>query len=189
MKTELGKWKPFKFLRRATADKPSREASSPNVPAPKDRPPDWPDVSRLFSGEPWRAMSEFLHEPFAGFSGLDRWFGDFSSSRFQPRIDVVDDGTALRITAELPGMDREDLQTTIEDGALVLRGEKKQDIRSEENGCYRLERAYGAFMRSIPLPDGVDLDHVEAKFDRGVLTLRLPKTGASQSAVRKIDVK
>ena len=134
-------------------------------------------------------MGEFLHEPFAAFGGLDRWFGDFSSSRFQPRIDVVDDGTALRITAELPGMDREDLQTTIEDGALVLRGEKKQDIRSEENGCYRLERAYGAFMRSIPLPDGVDLDHVEANFDRGVLTLRLPKTGSSQSAVRKIEVK
>ncbi len=69
-------------------------------------------------------------------------------------------------------MDREHLQTTIEDGALVLPGEKKQDIRSEENGCYRLERAYGAFMRSIPLPDGVDLDHVEASFDQGVLTLR-----------------
>ncbi|KAI3597223.1 hypothetical protein D8I24_6889 (plasmid) [Cupriavidus necator H850] len=91
--------------------------------------------------------------------------GDFSSSRFQPRIDVVDDGTALRITAELPGMDR------------------------EENGCYRLERAYGAFMRSIPLPDGIDLDHIDAKFERGVLTLRLPKTGSSQSAEKKIEVK
>ncbi|MFP3802689.1 Hsp20/alpha crystallin family protein, partial [Paraburkholderia sp. SIMBA_027] len=87
-----------------------------------------------------------------GVSGLDRWFGDFSSSRFQPRIDVVDDGDALRITAELPGMDRENLQTSIEDGVLVLRGEKKQDTRSEENGCYRLERSYGAFTRMIPLP-------------------------------------
>ena len=102
---------------------------------------------------------------------------------------MVDDGEALRITAELPGMDREDLQTTIEDGALLLRGEKKQDIRSEENGSYRLERAYGAFMRSIPLPDGVDVDHVDAKFERGLLTLRLPKTGSSQPAVRKIEVR
>ncbi|TDF62131.1 Hsp20/alpha crystallin family protein [Cupriavidus sp. L7L] len=117
-----------------------------------------------------------------------RWFGDFSSSRFQPRIDVVDDGSSLRITAELPGMDREDLQTSIEDAPLVLRGEKTQDVQREENGCYRLERAYGAFMRSIPLPDGVDLDHIDAKFDRGILTLRLPKTGARQSAVRKIEV-
>ncbi|MCY1285832.1 Hsp20/alpha crystallin family protein [compost metagenome] len=191
MKTELGKWNPFKFLRRTTAEKPSRASrdESSNVAVPRHGLPDSPDVSRYFSGDPWRAMSEFLHEPFAGFSGLDRWFGDFSSSRFQPRIDVVDDGAALRITAELPGMDREDVQTSIEDGALVLRGEKKQDIRSEENGCYRLERAYGAFMRSIPLPDGLDLDHVEAKFERGLLTLRLPKSGSPPPAVRKIEVK
>jgi HSP20 family protein len=191
MKTELGKWNPFKFLRRTTADKPSRASGdeSSNVSVPKHGLPDWPDVSRYFSGDPWRAMSEFLHEPFAGFCGLDRWFGDFSSSRFQPRIDVVDDGAALRITAELPGMDREDVQTSIEDGALVLRGEKKQDTRSEENGCYRLERAYGAFMRSIPLPDGLDLDHVDAKFERGLLTLRLPKSSSPPPAVRKIDVK
>ncbi|WP_454743444.1 Hsp20/alpha crystallin family protein [Cupriavidus necator] len=188
MKTDLGRWNPFKFLRRTAADKPS-EHESTNAPAPRHWAPEWPDVSRVFSGDPWRAMSEFLHEPFAGFSGLDRWFGDFSSSRFQPRIDVVDDGATLRITAELPGMDREDVQTTIEEGALVLRGEKKQDIRSEENGCYRLERAYGAFMRSIPLPDGLDLDHADARFERGLLTLRLPKSGSPPAAIRKIDVK
>ncbi len=77
---------------------------------------------------------------------------------------------------------------TIEDGALVLRGEKKQDIRSEENGCYRLERAYGAFMRSIPLPEGLDLDHIEARFERGLLTLRLPKSSSPPPPVRKIEV-
>jgi HSP20 family protein len=134
-------------------------------------------------------MGEWLHDPFAGSSGLDRWFGDFSSSRFQPRIDVVDDGDELRITAELPGMDRGDLQTSIEDGVLVLRGEKKQDTRSEENGCYRLERAYGAFTRTIPLPDGIDTDKVDAKFDNGVLTLRLPKPASARSAVKKIEIK
>jgi len=63
---------------------------------------EWPDVSRLFSSDPWRGDGELLHESFAGVGGLDRWFGDFSSSRFQPRIDVVDDGDALRVTAELP---------------------------------------------------------------------------------------
>lgn len=187
MKTELGKWNPFKFLRKSTADVQSR-GEPPDLPAPKHWSPDRLDASDLFSGDPWRAMGEFLHEPMAGFRGLDRWFGDFSSSRFQPRIDVVDDGSTLRITAELPGMDREDLETTIEEGALVLRGEKKQDIRSEESGCYRLERAYGYFMRSIPLPDGVDIENVEAKFDQGVLTLQFPKLSSSQPVVRKIQV-
>ena len=186
MKTEL-KWNPFKFLRKTSADKPAANEAPGTVP-PRHRVPEWTDVSRFFSGDPWRAMSDFLHEPLANFSGLDRWFGDFSSSRFQPRIDVVDDGAALRVTAELPGMEREEVQISIEDGALVLRGEKKQDVQTEESGCYRLERAYGAFMRSIPLPDGLDLDNVEARFNQGVLTLRLPKSDTSSSSVRKINI-
>jgi HSP20 family protein len=188
MNTDLSKWNPFKFLRKTQTEK-TGEQSSTNAPTSKHWLAEWPDVSRFFSSDPWRAMGDFLHDPFAGVSGLDRWFGDFSSSRFQPRIDVVDDGDALRITAELPGMDRENLQTSIEDGVLVLRGEKKQDTRSEENGCYRLERSYGSFTRTIPLPEGVDVDKVDAKFDKGVLTLRLPKTASAGSAVRKIEIK
>jgi HSP20 family protein len=86
----------------------------------------WPDIPRFFSREPWRAVEEFFHDPFAGRGVLERWFGDFSSSHFQPRIDVVDEGRVLRVTAELPGMDREDLNVTVEDGALVLRGEKNR---------------------------------------------------------------
>jgi HSP20 family protein len=187
MNTDLQKWNPFKFLRR-TGDKPDTSGKG-SAPAVRHLSSDWPDFSRLFSGDPWRTMGDFFHDPFAGFGALDRWFGDYTPSRFQPRIDVVDDGEALRVTAELPGVDREDLQTSIENRALVLRGEKKQDVRSEENGCYRLERAYGAFMRTIPLPEDVDVDRVDARFDKGVLTLRIPKTGASKSAVRKIEIK
>ncbi|MFM0011782.1 Hsp20/alpha crystallin family protein [Paraburkholderia sediminicola] len=188
MNTDLSKWNPFKFLRKAQTEK-SGEQSSSGTPTSKQWLAEWPDVSRLFSSDPWRVIGEMLHDPFAGVGGLDRWFGDFSSSRFQPRIDVVDDGDALRITAELPGMDREDLQTSIEEGVLVLRGEKKQDTRSEENGCYRLERSYGSFTRTIPLPDGVDVDKVDAKFDKGVLELRLPKSASARSAVRKIEIR
>ncbi len=70
-----------------------------------------------------------------------------------------------------------------------LRGEKKLDKRSEEKGCYRLERAYGAFMRTIPLPEDVDVDKVDAKFENGVLTLRMAKTGTSKSSARKIEIK
>ena len=191
MNPDLKKWNSFKFARRTgkTGDGPDANDTSGPLPF-RLWPPEWPDVSRLFSGDPWRTMGEFFHDPFANAGTPERWFGDFSPSRFQPRIDVVDDGEALRITAEMPGMDRTDVQTSIEGGALVLRGQKKQDIRSEENGCFRLERAYGAFMRTIPLPDDVDVDRVDAKFDQGVLTLRLPKTGSSESPfVRHIEIK
>lgn len=187
MKTEVGKWNPFKFLRKSSGTE-ERGSQAAETPAPRHRLTDFPDVSRLFSIEPWRAMGGLLQEPFASFPGLDRWFGDYSSARFQPRIDVVDDGSVLRVTAELPGMERNEVQTTIEDGALVLRGEKRQDAETEENGCYRLERAYGAFMRSVPLPDGLDFDHVDARFANGVLTIRFPKIDRPSSSIRKIDI-
>ncbi|WP_429290757.1 Hsp20/alpha crystallin family protein [Paraburkholderia sp. CI3] len=186
MNTDPKKWNPFKFLRGAAR---KSDADSPESPPANEqwRAP-WPDIPRLFAREPWRALEEFFHDPFAGRGALERWFGDFSSSRFQPRIDVVDEGKVLRVTAELPGMEREDLSVSVEDGAIVLRGEKKQDVRSEEDGCYRLERAYGSFMRTIPMPENADPGHALAKFDNGVLTLTVPKSEPARSTSRTIDI-
>jgi HSP20 family protein len=67
-------------------------------------------------------------------------------------------------------------------------GEKRQDVHSEEDGCYRLERAYGTFTRAIPMPENADPDHALAKFDKGVLTLTVPKHEALRSASRTIDI-
>ena len=174
MNNDLGKWNPFKFLRgtRRRSDADSAEGSLAN------------DQWRA----PWRAVEEFLHDPFAGPGVLERWFGDFSSSRFRPRIDVVDEGPVPRITAELPGMEREDLNVTVEDGALVLRGKKKQDVRSAESGCYRLERDHGSFVRTIPMREDADPDHTLAKFDNGVLTLTIPKTETLRTTGRTIEI-
>ena len=186
MNTDLKKWNPFKFLR-GSGRKP--DADSPQSPSASDPwHAGWPDIARLFSRDPWRTMEDLFHDPFAARGALERWFGDFSSSRFQPRIDVVDEGKILRVTVELPGMEREDLRISVEDGALVLRGEKKQDVHSEEDGCYRLERAYGAFTRTIPMPEDVDPERALAKFDKGVLTLTVPKQEALRSASRTIDI-
>ena len=69
-----------------------------------------------------------------------------------------------------------------------MRGEKKQDVRSEEDGCYRLERAHGSFVRTIPMPENADPDHALAKFDNGVLTLTVPKSQPSRAAGRTIDI-
>ncbi|MXN75322.1 Hsp20 family protein [Burkholderia sp. 4701] len=186
MNTDLKKWNPFKFLRGAVRKSDAEDQESPQTGEPWRA--SWPDIPRLLSREPWRAVEEFFHDPFAGRSALERWFGDFSSSRFQPRIDVVDEGPVLRVTAELPGMERDDLKVSVEDGAIVLRGEKKQDVRSEENGCYRLERAHGSFMRTIPMPENADPDRTLAKFDNGVLTLTVPKSEPARSTSRTIDI-
>jgi HSP20 family protein len=186
MNTDLKKWNPFKLVRSAGRKSDADGAQSPLASEPsRDR---FPDVSRLFSGDPWRTMEDFFHESLAARGTLDRWFGDFSPSRFQPRIDVVDEGKILRVSVELPGMEREDLTVSVEDGALVLRGEKKQDVHSEEDGCYRLERAYGAFTRTIPMPEYADPQHALAKFDKGILTLTVPKQEPPRSTSHTIEI-
>lgn len=186
MNTDPKKWNPFKFLRGA-GRKPEADGEQSSPDSETSHVP-WPDIWRLFPRDPRRVMEDFFHDPFAARGALERWFGDFSSSRFQPRIDVVDEGKILRVTAELPGMEREDLNVSVEDGALVLRGEKKQDVHSEEDGCYRLERAYGTFTRRIPMPENADPEHALAKFDNGVLTLTVPKQEPPRSASRTIDI-
>jgi HSP20 family protein len=191
VKLDLSRWNPFKFLRKTPEEKRTAHSSSALMASMADPwPAPLPELPRLFSmSDPFRMMQGMLRDPFAGFGQPDRWFGDFSPSVFEPRIDVVDDGDALRITAELPGMDRQDVQIQIEDDCLVLQGEKRLESKSEEKGSYRLERAFGSFMRVIPLPDGVDVDRADAKFDKGVLTVRLPKLAAEKSSVRRIEIK
>ncbi|HEY2024501.1 Hsp20/alpha crystallin family protein [Paraburkholderia sp.] len=183
MNTDPKKWNPFKFLR-----SPARKSEADSAPASEQWRAAWADISRLLPRDSWRAVEEFFHDPFAGRGALERWFGDFSSSQFQPRIDVVDEGKVLRVTVELPGMERDDLTVSVEDGALVLRGEKKQDVHSEEDGCYRLERAYGTFVRAIPMPEEADPDRALARFDRGVLTLTVPKQERPRAASRTIEI-
>jgi HSP20 family protein len=189
MKLDLSKWNPFKFFRKTPEEKRAESSSSTALATTAGTmPATWPEPSRPLMAEPFRMMQELLRDPLAGFGQLDRWFGDFSPGVFQPRIDVVDDGDALRITAELPGIDRQDVEIMVEDDALVLRGEKKLESKTEEKGCYRLERAFGSFQRVIPLPDGVDVDRAEACFENAVLTVRIPKMAVEKSNVRRLEI-
>jgi HSP20 family protein len=182
MKLNLRQWNPFKFFRKTPEDKRAEPSSSTALATTEGhRSTAWPASSR-------RLMQELLRDPWAGMGALEHWFGDFSPSVFQPRIDVVDDGAALRISAELPGMDREDVEIRVDDDVLVLRGEKHLESQTEDQGCYRLERAFGRFERVIPLPDGVDVEQAEARFDKAVLTIRLPKVAAEPPTGRRLEI-
>jgi HSP20 family protein len=188
MKLDLSKWNPFKFNRGATAQQQEQQSAPSN---PQVGAGGFGDMQRLLDAtDPFRVIQGVLRDPFAALGQTDRWFGNFSASVFQPRIDVVDDGEAIRITAELPGMDKQDLEVLVEDEFLVLRGEKKLESKNEEKGCYRVERSFGSFQRVLPLPDGVDVARADAKFDKGVLTLRLPKTPTGKAgSARKLEIK
>ena len=134
-----------------------------------------------------RLMQDMLQDPLAGFGQLDRWFGDFSPRRFEPRLDVVDQAQPVsnrriaRHGARGCGANS---------GRRRARAawREKVEAQSEEAGCYRLERAYGRFQRLIPLPDGVDVDKVEATFAKGVLTIQVPKAATGKPRGRRLQI-
>lgn len=95
---------------------------------------------------------------------------------FGPAVDVVDDGDALRVAAELPGLTTEDFRVEVDAGRLFLRGEKRIQREERRGGVYLSESRYGSFNRIVPLPCEVKAGEAEAVFRDGVLELRLPKT-------------
>ena len=92
-----------------------------------------------------------------------------------PPVDIYDSGShELVIKAELPDMSKEDIDITVENNMLTLRGEKKMDSSIKEEHCHRIERTYGSFSRAFSLPTTVDSSRVSADYKNGVLTIKLP---------------
>jgi HSP20 family protein len=105
-----------------------------------------------------------------------------------PRVDVYETEAEYVVKADVPGVTKDDLDVTVHEDVLMLKGETKHDEEINEEGYVRRERRYGRFERSIPLPGGVKPDDVKASFKDGVLEVRLPKTEPSEPAGTKIDI-
>lgn len=105
-----------------------------------------------------------------------------------PCVDETEDETSYRVSVELPGIDPQDVEVTVDDGVLTIRGEKKQEEESREKNVYRRERAYGSFRRTLALPGGVDESAAKATFDKGVLTVDLPKSEEARQKARRIEI-
>lgn len=177
--TDLKTWSPFRFLR--------HEKNHDRTPARAGNcsPRGFAD----FRGEVERMIERVWSDPFASLETPDRWFGDFRQGAFTPKLDVTDDKDALRVAVEIPGVELKDLDLECQDGLLTIKGEKRHEETKKEEGCYRTERSYGWFQRTVPLPAEVDASKAEAKFDKGVLTIRLPKTERAKAQTTKIAVK
>jgi HSP20 family protein len=115
------------------------------------------EVNRLFD-------TFFGGRPTNG--GLRRWV---------PAMDLVETDDQLVLKADLPGLDREDVNIEVKDGVLTVGGERKAEHEERADGFYRVERAFGAFSRSMSLPQQVDAERISASFDKGVLEVRIPK--------------
>ena len=95
---------------------------------------------------------------------------------FSPYIDVTETKGSIMITAELPGMDKKDIDVCVHDGVLTVSGEKRIGRQKKGTDCHQMERSYGCFSRSMCLPDTVDSKKMKTVFRNGILTLTLPKT-------------
>lgn len=108
---------------------------------------------------------------------------------FAPRLDISDTDKEISIAAELPGLEPEDIHISMDHNTLTISGEKRAGKEEKDKRFYRVERSYGSFQRSIPLPDEIDEDKIDATFKRGVLRVKLPKTQAAQKRSKRIAIK
>lgn len=106
-----------------------------------------------------------------------------------PAVDVKESEKAFSIAAELPGMTEKDIEITLSGDILSIKGEKSEEREEKGRNVYLSERRFGSFQRSFALPDGVDRDKIEAAFDKGVLTVTLPKTADAMKGKRKVEIK
>jgi HSP20 family protein len=118
-----------------------------------------------------QAFSRDVDRLFDAFFGADREQG----RRWVPPVDLVEAEDHFVLKADLPGLSEDDVNVEVQDGTLAISGERHAEHESHEHGWYRLERSFGSFHRSLTLPDGVDADAISARFENGVLEVRIPK--------------
>jgi len=159
---------------------------------------------------PWRGRSGLRHGEREQEHPLDVFYRDFDRlfENFRrgldfpmfgrngvpfgavvPTMDVTEDEERIRVAVELPGMDEKDVEVVLSNNVLTIKGEKRVETEETEKPYAYMERSYGSFRRSIPLDFEVVTDKIDATFDKGVLTIELPKTAEAKKAYKKIPVR
>jgi len=131
-------------------------------------------------------MSRIFDEAFNDFLAPVDSTDESLGSDWLPPVDILEDDTKLFFTVEMPGLDRDDVEITLEDQVLTLRGERKFERDEEKNNYHRIERAYGTFSRSFRLPTNVDTGSAKASFNNGLLTIDLPKS--EEAKPKKLEI-
>ncbi len=150
-----------------------------------------------FSG---RSLAQGGADPFSALQReLNRVFDEAYSGRAGAasmpaaanvlKLDVKEDDKAFHVTADMPGMEEKDVEVTFDDGLLTIRGERRFERDEKKDTWHVVERSWGSFARQLSLPANVNAEAIEAKFDKGVLTVLLPKQPEAQSKAKKIEVK
>ena len=143
--------------------------------------------------DPIQALASDINRAFEGFwrtfdlpmlAGAD--FGPFASA--VPRVDIRETAKEVEVIAELPGMTEADVDVSVADGMLTIRGERQAERESEEKGYVLRERSFGQIERVIPLPEELEPDAARATFKNGLLTVTIPRARDAQPSTRRIQV-
>lgn len=144
----------------------------------------------------WNPINEFedLLDRYNRQFGLSRSEGDgegkdlLGRSDWAPAVDIKETPEAFLIEAELPGLNKDDVKVTVQDGVLSIKGERRKVEETSDEKQHRVERFYGSFLRRFTLPDNVDESSVQARFNDGVLSLSLKKVEPAQPRAIEIEV-
>ena len=141
----------------------------------------WPSMSLH------KEMDRLFNGFFEDFNLSKSWIGKERFSTFAPKLNVSEDEISVEISAELPGMNENDIEVSLDKDVLTIKGEKKAESESREKSFHHMERSYGTFQRSIRISDEVEPNNIKATFKDGVLVITLPKV--EKEAARVIEVK
>lgn len=123
-----------------------------------------------------------------GGAELDPFFRRAGGQGIAPAVDIVENEKHYELTAELPGLQPEQVDVKLANGVLTIKGEKKEEKEEQKEGYYLSERRFGSFQRSFTVPEGVDEDNIAAEFKNGVLRITMPKSPEVQQKEKKIAI-
>jgi len=147
-------------------------------------------ASDFFNYGPFAAMRRLTDEVERAFSGGLGMYRPIWGERgsWMPAIDVRKNNGQFEISAELPGLNKDDVKIECTDEGVILQGEKRRQEETEEGGFHRSERSYGRFYRFIPLPEGAQAEQAKAEFKNGILRVTMPVNEQQKSKSRPIPI-
>ena len=147
-------------------------------------------MNALTRWDPFREMEEMQSRLSNILSRRSRDNGDNESitvPEWAPVVDITEDEKEYLITAELPEINKEEIKLTVENGVLILAGERKRENEEKGKKYHRIERAYGSFVRTFALPDNADADKVNAEFKDGLLKVHIGKSEAARPKMIEVS--
>lgn len=138
-----------------------------------------------------REMNREMNRLYDDFFGLDWGEGPFwrEPGVWVPSLDIAETDDGVEVKAEVPGIAPKEIEVTVSGDMLTIKGEKKREKEEKEKAYHCIERSYGSFLRNIALPPGTDASRVTAAFDKGLLTVKLPRKEEAKKQAVTVEVK